>query len=176
MLQTLSKFVKAKCLKISNPTLIATIMDYVRKFRIRSYNILDGVAEYLILHNSEGASTLSPPQLSSILIPYGYLDYQPPHATKFWEIAERLLSDKFVQFPPKEIIESLLSCIYLQKYPLNFVSRVFSPYFLDRLHTSETDIRYLSYFLNQANTIVEKLNSFYPFLVFSNKFEAVLNC
>jgi len=139
MFQTLSKYMKVKCLKISNPVTLSALMDYVRKFRIRSFHILEGAGEYLILHNSQGTGNLSPPQLASMLIAFGVLDYQPPHALKFWEIVERLLSEKFVQFQPKDIIDSLLSCVYLQKFPLNFVNRIFSPYFLDLLHTSETD-------------------------------------
>ena len=129
---------KAKSLKISDPSLIAWAMEYAKKFRLRSPHVLDGVAEYVVLHNG---TNLSASQLSSILEPFGLLDYQPPKGFKFWEIFEHILQSKFIQIPPKDIIEILLSCVYLQKYPLNFVDRVFSPYFLDRLHTSETDFK-----------------------------------
>jgi Xaa-Pro dipeptidase len=129
---------KAKSLKISDPNLVAWIMEYVKRFRIRSSHILDGVAEYVVLHNG---TNLSGPHLSSVLEPFGLLDYQPPNGLKFWQIFEKVLGDKFVQLPPKDVVELLLSCVYLKKYPLNFVDRVFSPYFLDRLHTSEKDFK-----------------------------------
>lgn len=129
---------KAKCLKIIDPQLVSTIMDYARKFRLRSSSILEAGAEFVIKHE---ASNLSPPQLTSILRPFGELDFQPPQGPKFWEAVEAQLNEKFIQFPPNDLVTLLLCCVCLMKYPLNFVDRTFSPYFLDRLHTSEPDFQ-----------------------------------
>ena len=72
---------------------------------------------------------------------FGYLDFQPTTGFKFWRELERVLEEKFVQFPPKEIIQLLVSFLYIEKYPLNFTTKLFSPYFLDRVHTQpEADI------------------------------------
>lgn len=127
---------KAKCLKISDPQLVANIMDYASKFRLRSTSILEAAAEF-ILRNE--ANNLSPPQFTSILRVYGELDFEPTQGPKFWEVVENYLNHKFIQFPPKDFVHLLLTCVYLKKYPLNFVDKIFSPYFLDRLHTSEHD-------------------------------------
>lgn len=134
--KSLSRYMKAKCLKVKNPTLVTTVLEFVAKFRLRSSHILEAASEYAIANKD-----LTPVQLASILVPFGYLDFQPIQPVKFWQTIEKSLIEKFIQFTPKDIIEVLLSCVYLQKYPLNFVSQIFSPYFLDRLHTSESDFR-----------------------------------
>jgi len=100
--------------------------------------MLEGAASYVVLHNG---GKFSPPQLTSIIVPFGYLDYHPPNAFKFWELIEKQLEEKFIQFPPKEILEIFLACVYLQKFPFNFVDKVFSPYFLDRMHMNETNVK-----------------------------------
>ena len=127
---------KARCLKINDPTLVTTIMNYVAKFRLRSCDILTGVSEYVNTHDD-----LSPVHLTSILIPFGDMAFQPPFGIKFWQNVEKVISEKFVQFSPRDIIDTFLACVYLQKFPLNFVSQIFSPYFLDRLHNSESDFQ-----------------------------------
>lgn len=117
---------------------MANIMDYVSKFRLRSTNILEAAAEFVV-RNSE--RNFSPPQFTSILKPFGELNFEPTQGPRFWEVVETYLNQKFIQFPPKDIVNLLLTCVYLTKYPLNFVDRIFSPYFLDRLHTSEHDFK-----------------------------------
>ncbi|CAL8083400.1 unnamed protein product [Orchesella dallaii] len=138
--QALSKYMKAKCLKITDPQLVSNIMDFVRKFRLRFPSILEAASQFVVKSN---ASFLSPPQFASILRPFGELDFQPTDGPKLWEIVENYLSEKFIQFPPKDVISLLLSFVYLMKYPVNFVDKTFSPYFLDRLHTSEPNFTHL---------------------------------
>lgn len=129
--QTLERYVKAKGVSIKNPTLMGTIMDYCSKFRVRSPTLLQGAAEYLVVH----ASSLSPVLLQRLFLPLGKLNYQPSNGYTYWKTLESTLEEKFIQFRPEEAIEMLVNCVYLQKYPLNFVKKVFNPYFLDRLHS-----------------------------------------
>lgn len=127
---------KARCLKISDPKVVAAILDYAKKFHIRSANILEAAAEFVVMHK---AANMSPPQMTSVVTAFGYLDFEPPNGIRFWQIVESFLNEKFIQFTPKDIIEVLLSCVYLKKFPLNFVNLIFSPYFLDRVHGGELD-------------------------------------
>lgn len=129
--QALERYVKAKGVSIKNPTLMANIMDYCVKFRVRSPILLQGSTEYIIVHGN----TLSPVLLQKLFLPLGKLNYQPINGFNFWKILETVLEEKFVQFRPEEAISMLLNCIYLKKYPLNFINKVFNPYFLDRLHS-----------------------------------------
>lgn len=129
--QALERYVKAKGVSIKNPTLMANIMDYCSKFRVRSPILLQGSAEYLVVHGS----SLSPVVLQRLFMPLGKLNYQPSNGFNFWKILETTLEEKFVQFRPEEAVDMLLHCVYLKKYPLNFVKKVFNPYFLDRLHS-----------------------------------------
>ncbi|CAG7718865.1 unnamed protein product [Allacma fusca] len=130
----LIKYMKAKQDKITKPEVITLVMDYVKKFRLRSSHIMDVVAKFVIKHNGKN---LSPPQLTSIVTTFGHLNYQPDEGMKFWNVVEDVLEDKFIQFAPRDITNILLACVYLEKYPLNFASRIFSPYFLDRIHANE---------------------------------------
>lgn len=129
--QALERYVKAKGVSIKNPTLMANIMDYCSKFRVRSPTLLQGSAEYLVAHGN----SLSPVVLQRLFKPLGKLNYQPTNGLNFWKILETTLEEKFVQFRPEEAVDMLLHCVYLKKYPLNFVKKVFNPYFLDRLHS-----------------------------------------
>lgn len=129
--QALERYVKVKGVSIRNPTLMANIMDYCLKFRVRSPILLQGSAEYIIVHGN----SLSPVLLQKLFLPLGKLNYGPLNGANFWKVLEKGLEDKFVQFRPEEAITMLLNCIYLKKYPLNFINKVFNPYFLDRLHS-----------------------------------------
>ena len=62
-------------------------------------------------------------QLHSITRIFGELCFHPPNGFKFWETVDRVLEERFSEFPPKEIIDLLLSFVYLEKYPLNYVDR-----------------------------------------------------
>lgn len=127
----LERYVKAKGVSIKNPLLMASIMDYCGKFRVRSPILLQGSAEYLVAHGK----SLSPVLLQRLFLPIGQLNYHPSNGLTFWKTLESVLEEKFVQFRPEEAIDMLLNCVYLQKHPLNFVKKVFNPYFLDRLHS-----------------------------------------
>nr|XP_045616727.1 FAST kinase domain-containing protein 3, mitochondrial-like [Procambarus clarkii] len=134
IMKSLSRFMKAKKVNISDPSLVAVIMDYCVKMRIRSPDILNNAGEYFI-KNSE---KLTVPQINSIGRSYGLLNYVPPNASAFYHALEIYLYEKFVQFPPDVMIDLLLSCVYLKRYPLNFVKKVFNPYFFDRVHTLDS--------------------------------------
>ncbi|KAG8288699.1 hypothetical protein J6590_013987 [Homalodisca vitripennis] len=129
--QALERYVKAKGVSIKNPALMGSIMDYCSKFHVRSPVLLQGAAEYVVVHGN----SLSPVLLQRLFLPLGKLFYQPTNGYNFWRVLEATLEEKFIQFRPEEAIDMLLHCVYLQKYPLNFVKKVFNPYFLDRLHS-----------------------------------------
>lgn len=131
--KSLTRFMKVKKSNINDPSLIAVIMDYCVKMRIRSPEVLDTGVEYFM----QNASKLTVPQVNSLCRPYGLLNYEPPNASAFFLAVEILLEEKFVQFPPNIMIDLLLSCVYLKRYPINFVKKVFNPYFFDRIHTLE---------------------------------------
>lgn len=126
-------------MKITKPELVCAISDYAKKFRLHTPTMLEGIADYVISQEGKG---LSPPVITSIITCFGHVNFQPRNGIEFWNIMEKLIDEKFVQFTPNDLINILLSCTYLQKYPLNFVGRIFSPYFLDRVHSSENNFRY----------------------------------
>lgn len=129
--QALEKYVKAKGLKIANSALLASILEYCKKFKFRSPLILNGCSAYLMQRSKD----LSPSQIASMFYPFGLLDFHPAGGDAFWTILESELQDRFVQLHPGDALDILLACVYLQKHPLNFVKKVFNPYFLDRLHS-----------------------------------------
>jgi len=132
---------KAKCLNISESQLVSAILDYTKKFNIRSVTILDVASKHFVLN---GSGSSSPPHITSMVSAFGHLDFNPVNERRFWRSLEKLVDEKFIQFPPKDIVEIFLSCVYLQKYPIKFVDRIFSPYFLDRVHASTKDLQYVT--------------------------------
>jgi len=129
--KALERYVKAKSLKVKNPAVLAAIMDYCGRFRLRSEPIFTGCERYFIEHGQN----LSPIVIKSMFVPFGSLNFHPSDSMKFWHALESALDDKFVQFHPDDAIEVMLTCVYLGKFPLNFVKKIFNPYFLDRLHS-----------------------------------------
>lgn len=129
--KSLERYVKAKSSKIKNAAMLATIMDYCGRFRLRSEPILKGCERYFIEHGQN----LSPLLVKAMFAPFGILNFQPSDSVKFWHVLESILDEKFVQFRPDDAIDVMLTCVYLGKFPLNFVQKVFNPYFLDRLHS-----------------------------------------
>jgi Xaa-Pro dipeptidase len=131
IMKSLERYVKAKSSKIKNAAVLATIMDYCGRFRLRSEPILKGCERYFIEHGQ----SLSPLLIKAMFTPFGVLNFQPSDSKKFWHVLENILDEKFVQFRPDDAIDVMLTCVYLGKFPLNFVQKVFNPYFLDRLHS-----------------------------------------
>jgi Xaa-Pro dipeptidase len=129
--KSLERYVKAKASKIKNAAVLAAIMDYCGRFRLRSEPILKGCERYFIEHGQN----LSPLLIKAMFAPFGVLNFQPSDSLKFWHVLESILDEKFVQFRPDDAIDVLLTCVYLGKFPLNFVQKIFNPYFLDRLHS-----------------------------------------
>lgn len=129
----LERYIKMKSIKIKDPAVMACIMDYCYKFRIRSVHIMQGCAEYLVLNQKH----LSPVHFKSLFLPFGHLLFKPLNGVQFWKTVEEFLEEKFVNFKPNDFLDVMLACVYLQKYPLNFVDKIFNPYFLDRLQAKE---------------------------------------
>ncbi|XP_021925496.1 FAST kinase domain-containing protein 3, mitochondrial isoform X1 [Zootermopsis nevadensis] len=129
--KALERYVKAKSSKVKNAAVLAAIMDYCGRFRLRSEPILKGCEGYIIEHGQN----LSPVTIKAMFAPFGILNFQPSDSLKFWYALESILDEKFVQFRPEDAIDVLLTCVYLGKFPLNFVQKIFNPYFLDRLHS-----------------------------------------
>lgn len=131
--KALGRFMKAKKTLVKDPSLVAVVLDYCVKMRLRIPNVLDPAAHFFCTR----ATDLSVPQVNSICRAYGLLNYEPPKASAFFLTLEQLLDEKFVQFPPDLMIDLLLSCVYLKRYPLNFIKKVFNPYFFDKVHSLE---------------------------------------
>lgn len=130
--RALERYVKAKGVKIKSQSLIVALLNFCAKFRIRNHHILNGCSEYFITN----ADLIEPGYLKEIFCPFGYLDYQPLNAMKFWQTLEIYIEKQFVKLKPNDIIDIMLCCVFLEKYPINFVRRIFNPYFLDALHSS----------------------------------------
>lgn len=130
--RAVERYVKAKGVKIKSQSLVVALLNHCMKFRIRNYHILNGSIEYFIAN----AENIEPGYLKSIFCPFGYLNYQPLNAVRFWQTLEEFMDKNFVKFQPNDVVDMMLSCVYLEKYPLNFVKRIFNPYFLDVLHTT----------------------------------------
>lgn len=129
----LERYIKMKSIQVKDPAVMATIMDYCYKFRIRSVHIMQGCAEYLIVKQKE----LSPVHVKSLVLPFGHLMFKPLNGILFWKTIEDYLEEKFVNFKPNDFLDIMLSCVYLQRYPMNFVEKIFNPFFLDRLQVND---------------------------------------
>ncbi|XP_063703123.1 FAST kinase domain-containing protein 3, mitochondrial-like [Culicoides brevitarsis] len=130
--KALERYVKAKGVKIKSQSLVAGLLTFCAKFRIRNHHILNGCSEYFITN----AEIIEPGYLKDIFCPFGYLDYEPLNAMKFWQTLETFIDKNFVKLKPNDIIDVMLACVYLEKFPINFVHRIFNPFFLDALHSS----------------------------------------
>lgn len=135
VIAALERYVKIKLDLIADPNLVAAIMDYCDRFKVRSSIILEKACDYFI---SKGAS-LSPTVVKSLIIPFGSLCYAPTRSYEFWKTFEQVLEDKFTRFEPEDVIDIMLSCVCLEKYPINFVNYIFNPYFLTRLQSGSSD-------------------------------------
>lgn len=130
IVRALERYIKAKHSEINNPVLMIEIMNYCSKFNIRSEQIFEGCAEYIIKNGSE----LSPSQFRNVFSPFGQLNYRPKSALEFWKKIEHITNKEFLNFKTQEAIDVLLSCVYLEKHPLNFVHRIFNTSFLHHLY------------------------------------------
>lgn len=131
VVKAIERFMLLKHRTIKNPELVASIMEYINKYKVRSTVIFTSCSEYFV----KNAKNMSPLVLKSIFLPFGNLNFQPPNNDTFWKILEEELMDKFVQLYSEDALDIMLSFIFLEKYPLQFVTKIFNPYFLDRLHS-----------------------------------------
>lgn len=135
VISALERYVKIRLELIESPNVLAVIMDYCAKFKVRSSTILENVSDYFIAKGN----TLSPAVIKSLFVPFGTLHYTPTRSYEFWKTFEQLFEDKFTRFEAEHVVDILLSCLYLEKYPINFVNYVFNPYFLTRLQNTSKD-------------------------------------
>lgn len=132
VISALERYVKIRIDMIKNVSLLSSIMNYCVRFHIRSSLIFDKVCDYFIANGS----SLSPAIVTSLFVPFGYLNFNPTRSYEFWKKFEEILKEKFVYFNPEHLVEIMLSCIYLERYPINFTNLIFNPYFLNNLQTS----------------------------------------
>lgn len=140
VVKAIEKFMILKKFEIRNPELVATIMDYCNKYKIRSEAIFNSCSAYFV----KNAKCITPAVLKSIFLPFGNLNFQPLEDEHFWRVLEEELMEKFVHLYSEDALDIMLSFIFLEKYPIKFVAKIFNPYFLDRLHLlKETQQIYL---------------------------------
>lgn len=131
IVRALERYMKAKHSTINNPLLMVEIMNYCSKFNVRSENIFEGCAKYII----QFGSNITPSQFRDLFWPFGQLNYKPKSALEFWIKVENIMNKEFHNFKTQETIDILLSCVFLEKQPLNFVHRVFNTSFLHNLYS-----------------------------------------
>lgn len=129
IVRALERYIKAKHSTINSPLLMVEIMNYCSKFNIRSENIFEGCANYII----QNGSNITPSQFRDLFWPFGQLNYKPKSALEFWTKVESIMNKEFNNFKTQETLDILLSCVYLEKHPLNFVHSVFNTSFLHHL-------------------------------------------
>ncbi|XP_060851471.1 FAST kinase domain-containing protein 3, mitochondrial-like [Rhopalosiphum padi] len=129
IVRALERYIKAKHSTINSPLLMVEIMNYCSKFNVRSENIFEGCAMYIIQYGSN----ITPSQFRDLFWPFGQLNYKPKSAIEFWIKVENIMNKEFHNFKTQETIDILLSCVYLEKHPLNFVHGVFNTSFLHHL-------------------------------------------
>lgn len=130
IVRALERYIKAKHSTINSPLLMVEIMNYCSKFNVRSENIFEGCAKYII----QFGSNITPSQFRDLFWPFGQLNYKPKSAVEFWVKVENIMNKEFYNFKTQETIDILLSCVYLEKQPLNFVHKVFNTSFLHNLY------------------------------------------
>uniref|UniRef100_A0A2H8TQL2 FAST kinase domain-containing protein 3 n=1 Tax=Melanaphis sacchari TaxID=742174 RepID=A0A2H8TQL2_9HEMI len=130
IVRALERYIKAKHSMINSPLLMVEIMNYCSKFNVRSEDIFEGCAKYIIQYGSN----ITPSQFRDLFWPFGQLNYKPKSAFEFWIKVENIMNKEFYNFKTRETIDILLSCVYLEKHPLNFVHRVFNTSFLHNLY------------------------------------------
>jgi len=130
IVRALERYLKAKHSTINSPLLMVEVMNYCSKFNIRSEDIFEGCAKYIIQYGSN----ITPSQFRDLFWPFGQLNYKPKSAIEFWIKVENIMNKEFYNFKTQETIDILLSCVYLEKQPLNFVHRVFNTSFLHNLY------------------------------------------
>ncbi|KFB43452.1 hypothetical protein ZHAS_00011270 [Anopheles sinensis] len=129
--RAVERYMKAKGVKVKSQDLIITILHHCEQFRLRNRHILNGCSEFFIANFSQVECA----SLKSFFCPFGYLDYVPVNADKFFDTLSMYIDLNFVKIHPADIIHIAFSLLCLERYPLNFVNRIFNPYFLDALHS-----------------------------------------
>ncbi|XP_053666772.1 FAST kinase domain-containing protein 3, mitochondrial-like [Anopheles marshallii] len=128
--RAIERYVKAKGVKVSSQNLIVTILRHCEEFRLRNAHILNGCSEFFIANFGQ----LEPSYLKALFCPFGYLDFVPTNAIKFFDTVNMFVDLHFAKIRPTDTIDIMFAYICLERFPLNFVNRIFNPYFLDVLH------------------------------------------
>lgn len=129
--RALERYIKAKHSTMNSPILMVHIMNYCSKFNVRSEQIFDSCATYIINYGSN----LTPSQFRDLFWPFGQLHYKPKSPIEFWKKIEDIMNKEFFNFKTQEILDILLACVYLEKHPLNFVHRIINTSFLHHLYS-----------------------------------------
>ena len=124
------RFMKSRGMQSKDPALIAEIMNYCVKNRIRNSEILKISEEYL----KNNLQELPTEFIASLFVPFGFLNWKISQDDNFWKTFEETLETKFLWLETNDVLNILLSLIYMERLPVNFIDRVFTPDFLDKLH------------------------------------------
>lgn len=125
----LERFIKGRDKHPPSIEIVATILEYCTKFRLRILTILDCATKEFVDH----AFSMTPSEATKVVSAFGQLSYQPSKGNDFWRVLEEYLERNLAQFTPPELLDVMLSCIYMNKQPINFIEHIFSPSFLDIL-------------------------------------------
>ncbi|KAL0628893.1 FAST kinase domain-containing protein 3, mitochondrial [Plecturocebus cupreus] len=123
-----------------DPEVVSRIMEYCSRKLILSKPILNAVAETFVCQSEK----FSPSQISTLMEPFGKLNYLPPNASALFQKLENMLFTHFNYFPPKTLLKLLHSCSLIECHPVNFMAKIFHPFFLQRLQGEESHLDRLS--------------------------------
>ncbi|XP_012330694.2 FAST kinase domain-containing protein 3, mitochondrial [Aotus nancymaae] len=123
-----------------DPAVVSRIMEYCSRKLIHSKPILNAVAETFVCQSEK----FSPSQISTLMEPFGKLNYLPPNASALFRKLENMLFTHFNYFPPKALLKLLHSCSLIECHPVNFMAKIFHPFFLQRLQGEESHLDRLS--------------------------------
>ncbi|XP_043278043.1 uncharacterized protein [Venturia canescens] len=127
---SLARFMRAKGLTIKDPALIALVMNYCSKNRIRNIEIFNACTDYLMKHSMDIPASL----LAPIFVPFGYLNFRTPKSDEFLKTFQVSLESKFSTMATNDALNIILSLIYLEQTPLNLVDQLFTSKFFEQLH------------------------------------------
>lgn len=151
---SLARYMRDKGLATKDPALLALVMNYCGKNRIRNSDIFETCAEYLAKNSMDIPASL----LAPIFVPFGYLNFQTPESHQSLKTFQISLESKFSSLATNDALNILLSLIYLKQTPLNLLDQIFTTNFFEKLHVNR-DAKTIAYlreklcFLDRAMAI-----------------------
>lgn len=127
-IRTLERYTVARIHHMDR-TMVAMVMDYLKKVRYLSPRIMETVAADFIKNGEKYQAH----QMFYALRVFGLLGYLPQDSGPFFTKIEEVLLDRFPQFQAYQVVELLTSFAYLQRIPINFVNKVYTTHFLAQL-------------------------------------------